>query len=201
MHDVVTHRMSLIVLQAGALQVTAGDELTRRAAEDVRVNGCQALAELRDLVRVLHDPAAGGGAHEAEAQASGPDLAPLVAASESVGMHVDLVEHGNPARTSPVIGRTAHRVVQEALTNVRKHAPGARARVHVHYHTDGMRLVVDNTTPARPIDPALSATGGGTGLAGLHRRVDLVGGVLHTGPTPEGGFRVEATLPASPERS
>jgi signal transduction histidine kinase len=114
MHDLVTHRVSLMVLQAGALQVTATDAATRTTAEDLRTTGCQTLEELRDLLRVLRfDP-----------EAPVADLARLVAES---GVDAALVEDGDPAQPSPVVARTAYRIVQEALTNVRKHAPGAPA--------------------------------------------------------------------------
>ncbi|GAA1869574.1 sensor histidine kinase [Asanoa iriomotensis] len=203
MHDVVSHRVSLIVLQAGALEVTATDEATRKAAEEVRANGWQALAELREVVRLLHAPShgeEGGVVERPDARVPAPDLAELVAASESVGVRVDLVQDGQPIHTSPVIGRTAYRIVQEALTNVRKHAHGAQARVHVRYRPDGLRLTIDNTASPNPGDPGLSDAGGGHGLEGLRRRITLVGGTIHTGPRPDGGFRVDAALPASPER-
>src|SRR5690606_26893097 len=134
MHDVVTHRVSLMVLQAGALGVTARDEETRVAAEELRSAGCQALDELRDLVGVLQ--ATPGEAEDSGAVGAGGsvatlDLSHLVAESESVGASVELVEEGDAARMSPVVARTAYRIVQEALTNVRKHAPGADARVRV----------------------------------------------------------------------
>ncbi|MGI8330530.1 sensor histidine kinase [Actinomadura scrupuli] len=198
MHDVVTHRVTLMVLQAGALRVTAPDETTRTAAEDMRLTGCQALEELRDLVGVLRDTA--GGADDADhadtASAPVPGLTPLIAASRSAGVHVELVEDGDPALASPLIGRTAYRIVQEALTNAGKHAPGARVDVRVRYRPDRLHLTVRNSATTRTVDAALAATGSGAGLLGLRRRVELVDGALRAGPDPEGGFVVEATLPA-----
>jgi signal transduction histidine kinase len=125
MHDVVTHRVSLMVLQAGALRMTAKDEATRQAAEDLRAAGCQALDELRDLVGILRAEPEGD---EAPPTA---DFAALVAESTAVGTPVELIEDGDPALASPVVGRTAYRVVREALTNVRKHASGAMVTVRV----------------------------------------------------------------------
>jgi signal transduction histidine kinase len=200
MHDVVTHRVSLMVLQAGALGVTATDAATRAAAEDLRAAGCQALDELRDLVGVLRS-APGEAAEDvalprAGGQAPAPDLAELVVESESVGVSVRLDQRGNPGLASPVVARTAYRIVQEALTNVRKHAPGATVRVTMRYEPDRVRLTVRNSAPERQADESLSASGSGTGLLGLHQRVELVSGTLRTGATEDGGFEVDATLPA-----
>ena len=113
-----------------------------------------------------------------------------------MGTPAELVEDGNPALASPVVGRTAYRIVREALTNVRKHAPGARVLVRVSYGESGVRLEVRNTPPAgRPASP-LAGTGSGLGLAHLRQRIELVHGTLRAGPAPDGGFCVEATLPA-----
>jgi signal transduction histidine kinase len=200
MHDVVTHRISLMVLQAGALGVTAADAATRSAAEDLRLAGCQALEELRDLVGVLRS--APGEADEevavprAGGQAPGPDFSELLAESESVGVGVQLEQQGDPMLASPVVGRTVYRIVQESLTNVRKHAPGATVAVRVSYGSDRVRLTIRNSAPGRRADASLTASGSGTGLLGLRQRVELVSGTLHAGPTEDGGFEVGATLPA-----
>jgi signal transduction histidine kinase len=194
MHDVVTHRVSLMVLQAGALRMTAADEPTRQAAEELRAAGCQALDELRDLVGILRT------ADDEDPTPSTAGLAALVAESTGVGTPAELAEDGDPALASPVVGRTAYRIVREALTNVRKHAPGARVTVQVSYAQSGVRLTVRNTAPPRPAsaraDSALSATGSGLGIAGLRQRVELVHGTLRANGQPDGGFCVEATLPA-----
>jgi signal transduction histidine kinase len=200
MHDVVTHRVSLMVLQAGALGVTATDAQTRAAAEDLRAAGCQALDELRDLVGVLRaapeDAVEDVAVTRAGGQAGAPDFGELLTESESVGVSVELDQRGNPAIASPVVGRTAYRIVQEALTNVRKHAPGATARVTMDYQADRVRLTVRNSAPALQADESLTASGSGTGLLGLRQRVELVSGTLYAGPTEDGGFEVDATLPA-----
>jgi signal transduction histidine kinase len=195
MHDVVTHRVSLMVLQAGALRVTAPDEPTRRAAEELRAAGCRALDELRDLVGILRTTPDGGQALE-EAYPSTAELAALAADSTAVGLPTELVEDGDPRLASPVVGRTVYRIAQEALTNAHKHAPGAQVTVRVRYDQADVRLEVRNTPPTRPMDAGLIGTGSGVGLASLRRRVELVGGTLRAGPTPDGGFCVEATLPA-----
>jgi signal transduction histidine kinase len=194
MHDVVTHRVSLMVLQAGALRMTTADEGTRQAAEELRAAGCQALDELRDLVGILR------AADAEDATPSTPGLAALVAESTGVGTPAELAEQGDPALASPVVGRTAYRIVREALTNVRKHAPGARVTVQVSYAESGVRLTVRNAAPPHPAsarsDSALSATGSGLGIAGLRQRVELVHGTLRASGLPDGGFCVEARLPA-----
>ena len=195
MHDVVTHRVSLMVLQAGALRVTAPDEATRKAAEELRAAGCRALDELRDLVGILRTTPDGGQTPE-EAHPSTAELAALAAESTAVGLATELVEDGDPQLASPVVGRTVYRIVQEALTNAHKHAPGARVTVRVRYDPAEVRLEVRNTPATRPVDAGLIGTGSALGLASLRRRVELVGGTLHAGPAPDGGFCVEATLPA-----
>ncbi|MET9730545.1 histidine kinase [Streptomyces sp. NPDC006458] len=190
MHDVVTHRVSLMVLQAGALKVTASDDTTRQAAEDLRAAGCQALEELRDLVGILRT------APEGDGTPSVAGFSDLVAESVAVGIPTELIEEGDPALASPVVGRTAYRVLREALTNVRKHAPGARVKVSVRYDQARMRLTVHNTPPVGTPRGELAGTGSGLGIANLHRRIELVRGTLRAEPCSDGGFSVEATLPA-----
>lgn len=194
MHDVVTHRLSLMVLQAGALRMTAADPATRQAAEELRVSGCRALEELRDLVGILRTSS--DLASQEEFHPSLADLRSLVDECTAVGSPTELIEEGDPLLASPVVGRTAYRVVAEALTNVRKHAPGARVTVRLRYDDDSVRLTVGNTAATREPDAALAATGSGLGLEGLRRRIDLVDGTLRTGPTPDGGFTVDVWLPA-----
>jgi signal transduction histidine kinase len=197
MHDVVTHRVSLMVLQAGALRVTASDAATRQAAEDLRANGSLALDELRDLVGILRT-----GPEDSESPAD-PGLDALVAESTSVGIPAELIEDGDPALASPVVRRTAYRVTREALTNVRKHAPGARVTVQVSYARAEVRLTIRNAPPPQPAQPdngladiSLAGTGSGLGLAGLRQRIELMQGTLRAGPAADGGFCVEAVLPA-----
>jgi signal transduction histidine kinase len=190
MHDVVTHHVSLMVLQAGALQITAPDEPTRRAAEELRAAGVQALDELRDLVGILRT------APEDDLAPAAEGLAALVAESTAVGTPAELVEDGDPALASPVVSRTAYRIVREALTNVRKHAPGARVQVRVSYADSQVRLRVHNTPAPGPPASGLAETGSGLGIANLRQRIELVHGTLRAGPAPDGGFSLEATLPA-----
>ena len=189
MHDVVTHRVSLMVLQAGALRITAADEPTRQAAEELRAAGCQALDELRDLVGILRTEPDGDEAPSAS------DFAALVAESTAVGNPAELVEVGNPALASPVVGRTAYRIMREALTNVRKHAPGARVRVRVELRRGpGAALDPQHAAGQPARRPGRHRLRPGPGPpAAAHRAVH---GTLRAGPEPDGGFCVEATLPA-----
>ncbi|WP_229070119.1 sensor histidine kinase [Actinoplanes sp. DH11] len=219
MHDVVTHRINLLVLQAGALRVSTTDPAVRATAEEMRTAGCHALAELRDLVGVLRDGSAPAGRSAPAAAASassaglatpaylaspaGPadladlaDLAGLVDESRAVGLAVRLDEQGDPAAVAPAVRRTLFRVVQESLTNVHKHAPGAGAVVTVRYGAGGVRATIANTSPDRQPDADVTATGGGSGLDGLRHRVEVVGGTLAAGADPDGGFLVDAALPA-----
>ncbi|MFC7343008.1 sensor histidine kinase [Saccharopolyspora griseoalba] len=194
MHDVVTHRVSLMVLQAGALGVASTDPAVRQAAEELRGSGAEALAELRDLVGVLRrgederQPGRGDGPPEQV-----PDLGELIAQSEAIGVPVEFTAEGEPDLVTPAVARTAYRVVQEALTNVHKHAAGASVRVSAVYSDDRVRLTVRNTAPRGPAE--LAGSGAGVGLRGLRQRVELVGGTFRAGPTDGGGFEVDAILP------
>ncbi|WP_409491621.1 sensor histidine kinase [Amycolatopsis sp. cmx-11-12] len=194
MHDVVTHRLSLMVLHAGALGVVSADEAVRTSAEDIRREGALALDELRDLVGVLRNGANAEPRTLTDGAAGDP--ATLVAESASVGIPTELTVHGDPGRISPTIARTAYRVVQEALTNVRKHAPGSAATVELRYHADGLDVTVENTRRGATPDPALAGSGSGAGLAGLRQRVELIGGRFDAGTMAGGGYRVSAILPA-----
>jgi signal transduction histidine kinase len=190
MHDVVTHRISLMVLQAGALGITATDDATRHAAEELRAAGCQALDELRDLVGILRTEPDGD---QAPAISGLPEL---IAESTAVGTPAELAQEGDPALASPVVGRTVYRIVREALTNARKHAAGSHVLVSVRYQESQVSLVITNGPAPRGATSELAATGSGLGIASLRRRVELVHGTLQTSRTADGGFRLEATLPA-----
>jgi signal transduction histidine kinase len=194
MHDVVTHRVSLMVLQAGAIEVTATDPETRRAAAGLRDAGMQALDELRELVGVF------GGERTGESPTVGPpaprvELRDLVDASVTAGVDVRLDCAGDADAVPAAVLRTAHRVVQESLTNVHKHAPGGRVRVDVRYGADAVNVAVTNS--AATADAALGRTGSGSGLRGLRERVAMIGGTLQAGPRPDGGFAVRAELPVA----
>ncbi|MEV5538197.1 histidine kinase [Saccharopolyspora shandongensis] len=197
MHDVVTHRVSLMVLQAGAMGVAAKDPEARQAAEELRTSGCEALEELRDLVGVLRRGAVEDEGLPASAPPTEvPDLSELIGRSEAVGVPVEFTVDGDPAMVSSAVGRTAYRVVQEALTNVHKHAFGSRVSVHVIYSDDRLRLVIRNTEPPSRAAADLAGSGSGSGLLGLQQRVELVGGTFHARAGGDGGFEVDVILPA-----
>jgi signal transduction histidine kinase len=191
MHDAVGHRVSLMVLQAGAIEMAAADQhRVEQLAGQVQTAGRQALAELRQMVGVLRagevDQAAPLGPHPGLA-----DLAALVAESRAAGMTVELT--GPPEEpVDPALGRAAYRIVQEGLTNAGKHAPGAAVGVDVH-RADGELVVRVVNGPGRS---AARPEGGGYGLVGLGERVRTLGGRLTAGPRLDGGFAVEAVLPS-----
>jgi signal transduction histidine kinase len=196
LHDSVAHRVSLMVLQAGALRLTSPDQPTREAAEHLRATGCQALAELSELLGVLRRPEA-PAVTTVRPQPVDAELAELVAESGAVGLPVALDEDGDPAVLAPVVRRTVYRIVQEALTNVHKHAPGAAVEVSARYGGERVVVRVRNEPAGVPAGAvALPTTGGGTGLLGLRRRVEAIGGSLRAGRAGDGGFTLEATMPA-----
>ncbi|EXG80595.1 sensor histidine kinase [Cryptosporangium arvum] len=179
MHDVVTHRVSLMVLHATAAAV-AGEPEKDRLVERIRLIGREALEELRTLVVVLHDD-------EEAPRAPQPRLADVEELAREAGVRYRVT--GEPGSLSVLVEQTAYRVVQEALTNVRKHAPGAAAEVLIA-HGDVLGVVVMNGPAARHPEPLP----GGNGLLGLRERVRISGGWFHAGPSA-GGFRVTALLP------
>ena len=192
MHDVITHRVSLMVLQAGALQVSTNDDAVRRQADELRRSGQRALGELRELLSVIRHGEPAEPRHRAEPALL--DLTDLIAASRGVGIPVEYVADGRPPVMSTVVARTAYRVVQESLTNVRKHAPGATVELTVRCENDRLLITVRNTGPAAATGQ-LGDTGASGGLHGLRQRVELVDGSLRAGPRPDGGFEVHAVLP------
>ena len=192
MHDVVAHRVSLVALHAGGLEVHPGlapDEV-RDAARLIRRSAQDALDELRMVVGALRDdtPASGGAATLA-------DLEPLVADSRAAGQPVELVlDVPAGSEVPPWLGRTAYRVVQETITNAIKHAPGASTTVSLTGGPgEGLTVLVRNSLGRRL--PPTGMVGSGAGLLGLTERVTLAGGALEHGATPDGEFSVRADLP------
>ena len=191
MHDVVGHRVSLMVLQSGAIEMAAADrDRVEQLSRQVQTAGRQALEELRQMVGVLR-------AEERDDDAPlGPqpglaDLSRLVAQSREAGMTVELRPlPGEPV--DPSVGRAAFRIVQEALTNAAKHAPGAAVCVTVD-RRPGEVLVRVISGPATA---GTESHGGGYGLVGLAERVRTLGGRLDAGSRLDGGWAVEAVLPA-----
>ena len=195
MHDVVSHQAGLMAVQAGALEVTSRDPEVKEAAGTLRKLATGTLEELRSMILVLR--AAGAGPTELLPQPRLGDLPKLVAGA---GLDARLHMTGVDGRSLPeAVERTAYRTVQEALTNIRKHAPGAPATVALDIDTETgvLRVSVRNDPPAEGISgPDLP--GGGHGILGLRERAALLGGRLTAGSTPEGGFAVCAEVPLKP---
>ncbi|MCX4748828.1 histidine kinase [Kitasatospora sp. NBC_01287] len=190
MHDVVSHQAGLIAVQAGALQVTTKDPATRETAATLRGLAVATLEELRSMILVLR--AAGAGPTELAPQPRLADLPRLVAAAEvNAVLRVD--GHLEGPLPEPV-ERAAYRTVQEALTNVRKHAPGAATEVLLRIGPGFVRVAVRNAAPGGPrTEPELP--GGRHGLIGLRERAAILGGTLDAAPEPGGGFAVHLWLP------
>jgi len=194
LHDVVAHRVSLMTVQAGAAKTVAADDLEGavQAMEAVEVAGRQALSELRHLLDVLRPEADVDGL---DPQPGLADVPRLVAQFEQAGLDVSLTMNG--ARTDlPVrVDLSAFRIVQEALTNVLKHA-GTTARAEVRLSTDdhGVAIEVLDDGHRDTILP-----GSGQGIVGMRERAQLLGGSLEAGPRPRGGFQVVARLPIGKE--
>ncbi|WP_030690294.1 sensor histidine kinase [Streptomyces globisporus] len=217
MHDVVAHRVSLMVVHAAALQAVALKDPQKAVKNAALVGdmGRQALTELREMLGVLREGAvpvapavvplaAVGRAAAAAAEAAagegdeeGPCLGALEALCEQsrlAGVVVELVVMGEARPYAPEVERTAYRVVQEALTNVHKHAAGAKVVVRLAHRGAEVAMQVENG----PSDGAVADVGlpsGGNGLVGMRERVVRLGGVFVSGPTDAGGFRVSAVLP------
>ncbi|MEU7059246.1 histidine kinase [Streptomyces sp. NPDC046197] len=187
MHDVVSHQVSLIAVRAGALQVGARDAETREAATTIRRLSVETLNELRHMVNVLR--ASGGRQTELTPQPSLADLQRLVDGS---GIETDLTAD-LPDGLPPTVQRAVYRTVQEALTNVRKHAPGATATVRISCEDGDVRVTITNTPPTRSALPLPSAH---YGLSALRQRAALLGGTTSSGPTPDGGYELRLELPA-----
>ncbi len=196
MHDVLAHRISLVALHAGALVYR--DNLTREqtaaTAATIQANAQLALTELRQVLGVLRP---GDGAHEVEApQPTLAELPALLADSREAGTEVLLDTSrldGTLDEVPTTLSRNAFRVVQEALTNARKHAPSAPVRVAVS-GTPGEELEVEVDNPMA-VRSGAGLPSAGVGLAGLTERAVLAGGSLEHGPQSDGSFLVRARLP------
>jgi signal transduction histidine kinase len=191
LHDVVGHNVSLINVQAGAgAHVLYNDaQQARETFENIRRASHETLQELRGLVGVLRDPASG----QTTAPTPGMEgIEQLVQGFVEAGQSVELTVTGDRSHVTGITDLSAYRVVQEALTNTVRHAPGARVQVDVQYHDDDVTISVTNNRgdQSRPRQP-----GGGHGVLGMRERVFAIGGRLDTGPDPDGGFHVHAVLP------
>ncbi|MFI5802101.1 sensor histidine kinase [Streptomyces sp. NPDC051561] len=191
MHDSLGHELSLIAVRAAALQVSRNlPPAEQAAAGELRQSAADATARLRDIIGVLRTDE-----ENAPTTPADETVAAVVERAARSGLKVELVGEQALLGLPPMADRAAHRVVQEALTNATKHAPGSLVRVSVVRHPAGdpVLIQVTNSPPAGSTSSGLAS--GGTGLVGLDERVRLAGGTLEHGPTPDGGFRILAALP------
>lgn len=199
LHDVVTHHVTAMVVQADAAQylLPATPDRAGEGLAAISGTGRRALTELRYLLEVLE--ATGEKAPADRAPAPGR-LGDLVEQARRSGQPVELTEDGEPRSLPDSVELAAYRVVQEALTNALKYATGQPTTVRVRHGT--ARLEVEVTTPGAAATssshPAPVPPSGGRGLAGLRERVRVLDGDLEAGPLPDGGFRVHALIPAPP---
>ncbi|KOX18716.1 histidine kinase [Saccharothrix sp. NRRL B-16348] len=194
LHDVVAHHISMIAVQAETARLTtpgmpaAGAQRLSEIGDTARAG----LTEMRRLLGVLREDAP----EEVADRRPQPGLQQLNELLDDVrdtsGAGARLIVSGTPAALDPGVELAAYRIVQEALTNARRHAPGAAVDVELHYTEEALRLRIRDNGPG----PRAAAPSGGHGLTGMRERAAAVGGRLHTGTTAVGGFLVEASLPA-----
>ena len=200
LHDIVAHHMSMVAVQAESARLTvpgmppAGAQRLTDIADTARA----ALTEMRRLLGVLRfdtDPGSrGSGRHP---QPGLDELNELIDQARAVSASsVRLILRGAPIALDPGVELVAYRIIQEALTNARRHAPAAATDVELTYSDTTLRLRIRDNGPG----PAPDAKTGGHGLAGMRERAMVVGGQLRTGAAPGGGYVVEATLPAKVEQ-
>ncbi|MFJ8108872.1 sensor histidine kinase [Streptomyces sp. NPDC096132] len=203
LHDVVAHHMSVISIQAQVaphLVENPPEELKENLA-GIRQNALEALTELRRVLGVLRsenpdDPyglgAAGDGTAPDTPQPTLDRLDALLENTRAAGLDVVADVEGEPPGYSPGVQLSAYRIVQEALSNALRHAPGSQVRVHVTHRPDGLDLDITNSRPSGPVRPS---PGAGHGLLGMRERAAMLGGHVVAHPTLHGGFSVTAFLP------
>ncbi|MEU4422352.1 histidine kinase [Actinoplanes sp. NPDC024001] len=188
LHDMVAHSVTVMVIQAGVVRrrLDAGLPVDAQLLQGIESAGRDAVTELRRTLGLLR----GDGAETAQPPVGMDRLDDLVGQVREAGLPVTVRRCGDPVPLLPAVDVSAYRIVQEALTNVLKHAHATSAGLTVDYRADGLHLEVVNDGP-----PAPPAPGGGQGLIGMRERASLFGGELHAGPRPQGGFEVRARLP------
>ncbi|GAA1432392.1 sensor histidine kinase [Streptomyces thermospinosisporus] len=201
LHDVVAHHMSVISIQAQVAPHLVDDpsEELRENLAGIRQNAVEALTELRRVLDVLRSEHPGPQGPEGD-PAGAPHapqptldrLATLVENTRAAGLTVTTEVTGERRPLPPGVELSAYRIVQEALSNVLRHAPGATARVALAYQPHALRVEVTNT---RPTGQAPPSSGAGHGLLGMRERAMMLGGSLTAGPSADGGYRIEALLP------
>jgi signal transduction histidine kinase len=195
LHDIVAHSVSIIALQAGAAEalVERDPAAAREHMGSVRRTAQDALREMRRLLDVLREDEP---VYEPTPELS--ELDDLVAASRQAGLPVELDESGELANVPPGVAATVYRVVQESLTNVRKHAGLVPTRVVLRRERGRIEVAIENA-PGAALEPAVN--GGGRGLLGMRERIRIYGGTIDTGSDEDGGFRVRVSIPLAEEGS
>ena len=197
LHDVVTHGMSVMVVQAQAAQTLAASD-TERAREAMRAvedAGRTALVEMRRLLGVIRGDGPVGAPGDRTPQPRLDDLRGLVERVREAGLPVSYAIDGDPEGVPAGVGVCAYRIVQESLSNVVRHCGAVPSQVGLRITDSALDVAVENSPARRPLPPA---PGGGRGLAGMRERVAVFDGRLETGPLPGGGFAVHAVLPLGP---
>jgi signal transduction histidine kinase len=192
LHDVVAHHMSVIAIQAEAAPYKTADpppELVESFA-DIRASALAGMSELRRVLGVLR-----ADGRDTAPQPGLADLDALLDSARSGGVSVSVSRSGNPVPLPEGVDLSAYRIVQEALSNAIRHAPGSNVQVHVAYRPDGVALDVCND---QVLATSAALPGGGHGIIGMRERATMLGGSLDAGPTGDGGFHVAAVLPVSP---
>jgi signal transduction histidine kinase len=191
LHDSLTHSISVIQVQAGVAV-----HLARKRGEDVppallaiQEAGADAVRELRATLGVLRSEEDGDGSGLSQ-------LDSLVARARAAGLPVTMTVTGPQRPLPPEVDQAAYRIVQEALTNVSRHAGHARASVHLHYTPETLSIQVDDDGNGTVTSTGTRPSGPGLGLVGMRERVSALGGRLQAGPQDDGGFQVRAELPA-----
>ncbi|MET9603388.1 sensor histidine kinase [Streptomyces sp. NPDC006459] len=197
LHDVVAHHMTVISIQAQVaphLVENPSEELKENLA-GIRENALEALTELRRVLGVLRSEQPDDPATRQHPQPTLAELDGLVDNVRGAGLDVTTEIAGIRRPLTPGVELTAYRIMQEALSNCLRHAPGSRVEVGVAYVPRGLHLRVTNTAPTRPAPPT---SGAGHGLLGMRERAGMLGGELAAGPVPGGGYEVSALLPMDP---
>jgi signal transduction histidine kinase len=191
LHDILNHAVTAMVLDADATAETGDDAELRAALRRLAATGRQSLAELRRLLGVLRTTPVSSGYNPLVVLPSLDDVETLLMLLPDGGPRVHLERRGVARRIDASVSQAAYRVVQEALTNVGKHAGAVDATVSLEYAPEALTVCVSNSTPV----PGAPGGGSGLGLIGMRERVELLGGTLATGRRADGGFEVTATFP------
>jgi len=192
LHDIIGHSVSLMVVHAAAAEARLSErDIARNSLAAVQEVGRQAVTDLARLLGVLREDHQGTGLAP---QPGIADLQPLIESAQQAGDKVSLITEGDGSGLPPAIGLSVYRIVQEALTNARRHAPGAPVSALVRF---GDRSVVVEVVNSQTLEAQTAApqTGNGQGLVGLRERIAMFNGTLRCGQEPDGGFAVRAELP------